>query len=168
MSLIPPNRSQYFTKDGDLTLRAAKYLESLAETVNTIETTIETETISEFFIGSSAAASVNTDEIAQDEAFFYRQNQTANNEWNALIAESTYYALPWDFIEAKTSTIYLPQYPENSSCVIVASDYSGSVIVYGYGNKIKVKDSVDSIQINQRGTSLHFVFFAAGAYWRIV
>ena len=162
MSLIAPRRDDFFSPDGKLTRRAAEYLERLASTVNTSESNEDIQ------YTSSAGASINSEEIAQDEAFFYHTNQSEVREWNALIAESAYYALPWDFIEAKTSTIYLPQYPENSSCVIVASDYNGSVIVYGYGNKIKIKESMDSIQINQRGTSLHFVFFEAGPYWRVV
>ena len=162
MSLIPPRRDDFFSPDGKLTRRAAEYLERLASTVNTSESNEEIQHT------GSAGASINSEEIAQDEAFFYHTNQSEVREWNALIAESAYYALPWDFIEAKTSAIYLPQYPENSSCVIVSSDYNGSVIIYGYGNKIKIKESMDSIQINQRGTSLHFVFFEAGPYWRVV
>lgn len=165
MILIPPNRSDYFTSDGELTLRAAKYLEALADTTNEL---VADDVVTRLLAIKPSGASINTEEIAEDEAFRYFKQQSPIKEWNATIQSSSYYSEPWDFVEAQTGVIYLPKYPSNSDGVIVSSGHSSNVIVYGYGNKIKVRNEEDSIQISQQGTSLHFVFFEAGPYWRIV
>ena len=117
---------------------------------------------------SDSTLGVDAIEVSEDEAEFYYQPLITPPAWNAVTKASTYYAVSWDFIEAQTKYIYLPEFPDENDQVIVSSDYNQDVIVLGNGNKVKVKEEESSITISQKGTSLHFIYFIDGGYWRIV
>ena len=89
--------------------------------------------------------------------------------WTTVITTQTYTATPFDLIEAQTSTINLPASPYENNAVIVANSHTGNVTIEGNGNNIKVLGIEEtSVTISQVGNSLHFVWFSAGGYWRIV
>ena len=160
--LIPPNRNDFITEKGDMTQRTARFFELLANNTNTNTTTIE-----EAAIDMQGAVTSDVQGTSEDEAFYYFSPKTLK-AWNAVIATQAYYAAENDYIEARTNVIYLPQYPAENAEVIVASDYSSNVIVLGNGNTIKVKSENNNITISQKGTSLHFIYFIDGGYWRII
>ena len=161
--IIPPNRNDFITEKGDMTQRTARFFELLAGQSNETVTTIE-EAVSDI---QNTVPSVDVQGASEDEAF-YHLTPRERSTWRAVTPTQTYYSTPWDYIEAQTSTIYLPQYPAESDQVIVSSGYSGNVIVLGNGNNIKVRSEEGSITISQKGTSLHFLYFMDGGYWRII
>lgn len=89
-------------------------------------------------------------------------------EWRTVIAITPYDAVAFDDIEARTTRINLPESPSENDEVIVSSDFSGNVLISGNGNQIKFKALEVSVTISQKGTSLHFKYFIAGGYWRII
>lgn len=168
--LVPPRRNEYFTQNGELTLRAAKYLESLSNEVNNVVNNITTTATDEM---TSGALSTNIQESVEDEAFSYYRPQISSQIWSGAIKTESYYASPWDYVEARTKNIYLPQFPDQNDQVVVASDYGQNVVIFGNGNKIKIKSELDSVEISRRGNSFHFIYFIdntktpIGGYWRI-
>ena len=160
--LIAPRRNEVVTPDGSMTPRFAEYLESIADITN--ETTDTTSAVE----ATSTQAGVNAEEQAEDEAFFYARPQSPVKEWNAAIKTSTYQSVANDFIEMQSSYVYLPEFPNNSDEVIIASGYDQNVAVLTKNYGVKVKNTESSVTISQKGTSLHFVFFVDGPYWRIV
>ena len=159
---IPPRRNEIITRDGEMTVRFSRYLETLTDTVNVVVEEVDDVTSSEDVYND--AIGINTQELIEDEVF--APIDVFVPTWNATTAIDTYYATVWDYVEAQTSAIYLPQYPDLNDQVIVASDYDQNVVIYGNGNKVKVVKQEDSISVVQKGTSLTFIYF--GDYWRII
>lgn len=90
-------------------------------------------------------------------------------EFTTVIASVSYTASAFDFIEARTESIYLPASPVDRDVIIVASNYSGNVIIYGNGTGIYVTNQEESsVTLSQRGTTLQLRYFTEGGYWRIV
>jgi len=89
--------------------------------------------------------------------------------FDSTVASTTYTARAYDLVEARTGLIYLPEDPRPFDAVIVASEHSQNVVVFGNGNNIKAEGTeVTSVTISQQGTSLHFQYFYDEGYWRIV
>jgi len=105
---------------------------------------------------------------AIDEAFFYSSDEPNIPKWRAVIANSNYDAVASDYVEARTGLVNLPQFPSENDEVIVASDFSGNVVISGNGNNIKRKEETRQLIISQVGTSLHFLYFIGGGYWRVI
>jgi len=162
--LIPPRRNEVVTPGGGMTRRFAEYLESIASIINS--TTSEAGTAQDIVVSTG-----ESEEIAEDEAFFAQRPQLEVKEWNAVNPSSPYYSASFDCVEAATSIVYLPQYPDLNDQVIVASNHNSSVIVYsntnGSNNKIKIIDLEQSVTITRRGNSYNFIYFGSG-YWRII
>ena len=161
--IIPPNRNDFITERGDMTQRTARFFELLAGQSNETVTIIE-ETASDI---QNTVPNVDAQGVSEDEAFHYFAPKEIST-WRAVTPTQAYYAVGWDYVEAQTGIIYLPEFPAESEQVIVSSGYSSNVIVLGNGNNIKVRDEESSITISQKGTSLHFIYFVDGGYWRIV
>jgi len=78
--LIPPRRDQILTKEGELTLRATKFFESLSdisnETSNAIDTSVSIETLSLIAdinnrLGSGDALTSDSDSFTVDSTILF-------------------------------------------------------------------------------------------------
>jgi hypothetical protein len=94
----------------------------------------------------------------------YSANSIVVPEYRALtVSTSTYTAIPYDFINAKSNaTIKFPaQPPEN--CVIIVRNGDGSLITLN-GNDKTINGSKNGY-LRQKGTAIHFHYFIDSDEW---
>ena len=150
----------------DLWLRTGGGDDAIAETQNgeLYETGVESASITEL------ANDLNDDTFTID-----TESQDNEDSWQpaiekvwgkSVVTSETYLSDYGIYMVGNGAKVYLPEYPDIDSEVIVINRDNKRITVNGNGNDVKLANDVsDSVSWITAGKSVHFYWFEDGPYW---
>jgi hypothetical protein len=155
--IIPPRRGEFLTANGEPTQRFITWIESLTLQGNTNTTEIINTNVREAWPWPT------TELPEESQKFTYPTLLPELKRFRAVTVTQSYTAVDHDFINAKqSSTITLPQYPEENSVIIVRNGDGSSIKLSGNGKKIN-GSSTGILQ--RKTTAIEFYYFIDSGEW---
>lgn len=87
--------------------------------------------------------------------------------WDKRRISSNTYASDYSMLSVSgAKTVYLPEYPDINSEIVVINEDGSGITVDGNNNKIKIRSTTDSsVNWSSAGQSINFYWFEDGPWW---